>query len=67
MHPPFEQLKGQTPSMIEGFIYNDPSGINNNGEYVKISNIMYVLPMDGYFNVGTQHNLYRLPKEEILF
>lgn len=50
--------------MVQGQIFNDPMGINEDGYYVRLSNVMYALAYDDALIVATKSCLYRLPRNE---
>lgn len=47
-----------------GQIFNDPTGHHNNGEYIRISNISYLLAYDETIIIATSSCQYRLPRSE---
>ena len=67
-HPSFpECLKnGVPPQFVEGFFYDDKTGINHDGSYGRVGTIQYVTDDGKYYTVGTETYTYRCFKSEEL-
>lgn len=49
-----------TPSLLEGFVFNDELGINIDGSYARVSNILKVIMTGQWFIVTTDSCEYHL-------
>lgn len=62
VHPPLNNLNGLVPNYIEGAIYDD--GIDEDGKFVKISNIQAIQQFPDYFYIVCEFKSYRLWKKD---
>lgn len=50
--------------MLEGFVYDDKSGINDDNAYIRVGEILHVWEEKAFYTVITASFIYRLFKSE---